>query len=155
MAEHKSGFVHGADPPADTRADAFQRGIHQRDVDDRLVTAGQRHAGDVHAVAAPGPEPLEPPLVVTSPGLCAHHVDRPERDRGPLWVLAQAAPDRAQAITQVLVEHVRISRGGADWRLLEADAVDSQNTQFLAVSHEIPLQDVRTVPAASSELIPR
>jgi hypothetical protein len=71
MAEHKASFSHDTSTSAYTRADAFQRRIYKRDMDDRLVAVGQRHAGDVHAVTAPGPEPLEPPLVVMGPRFCA------------------------------------------------------------------------------------
>ena len=108
MAEHKASFTHGTGLPAYTRADAFQRGIYEGDMDYRLVAIGQRHTGDVYAFAAPGPEPLEPPLVVSGPWSCAHHVDRAERPRLPLWIVAQAAPERLQAITQILVQYVRI-----------------------------------------------
>jgi len=72
------------------------------------------------------------------PWSCAHHVDGAERARRPLRIVAQAAALRLQAITQVLVQYVRISGGRVGWRLLEADAVDSQNAQLLPVGHEIP-----------------
>jgi len=36
MAEHKACFAHDTGLPAQTRADAFQRGIDKSDVDNRL-----------------------------------------------------------------------------------------------------------------------
>src|SRR6266487_5285272 len=153
MAEHKTSFTQDTGLPAYTRADAFHRGIDKSDMDDRLGAIGERHTGDIYAVAAPGPEPLEPPLVVMGPRSCAHHIDGAERARLPLWIVAQAAPQRLQAITQVLVQYVRISGGRVGWRLLEADAVDSQNAQLLPVSHEIPPSHQDPAPAAPPELI--
>jgi hypothetical protein len=40
MAEHKASFSHDTGTSAYTRADAFQRRIYKRDMDDRLAAVG-------------------------------------------------------------------------------------------------------------------
>src|ERR1700760_1935124 len=111
MAEHETRLSHDTSAPAYTRADTFQRRVNQRDMVDRLVAFGQRHADDVDGAIAPGPESLESPLMVVGLRFCAHHVDRAERAWFPLRIVTQASSECLQACAQVLVQHVRISGG--------------------------------------------